>query len=101
MDLVSGMRAQIDHELARPENSAFRSASNGFPGLGKQVWDIGMAIKHTHRQLGYALESIVDRLVKSGELQSLFAQTDLRYSVPGYYRDFLDERAIAAAEGKD
>jgi hypothetical protein len=27
------------------------------------------------------------------------ASQQLRYSVPGYYREFLDEQAIARAEG--
>lgn len=96
---VMGMRSEIDHELAKPENKAFKAAGNGFPGIVKQVWDVGMAIKHTHRQLGYALEAIVDRLVKTGEMNELMASQNLRYSVPGYYRDFLDEQAIARAEG--
>ncbi|MBN7770435.1 transporter substrate-binding domain-containing protein [Marinobacter daepoensis] len=96
---VMGMRSEIDHELAKAENSKFRAASNGFPGIGKQVWDVGLAIKHTHRQLGYALEAIVDKLVKSGEMNELMAGLNLRYSVPGYYRNFLDEEAIARAEG--
>ena len=96
---VMGMRSEIDHELAKPQNGDFKAAGNGFPGIGKQVWDVGMAIKHTHRQLGYALEAIVDRLVKTGEMNELMASQNLRYSVPGYYRDFLDEQAIARAEG--
>jgi len=97
---VMGMRSEIDHELAKPENEGFKSAGNGFPGIGKQVWDVGMAIKHTHRQLGYALEAIVDRLVKTGEMNELMVEQNLRYSVPGYYRAFLDEQAIARAEGE-
>ncbi|WP_417530105.1 substrate-binding periplasmic protein [Marinobacter lipolyticus] len=97
---VMGMRAEIDHEMSRPENRAFQLAGNGFPAIGKQVWDVGMAIKHTHRQLGYALEAIIGDLVKSGDLQSLFAQLDLRYSVPQYYREFLSEEALAKAAGE-
>ncbi|MBW0147565.1 substrate-binding periplasmic protein [Marinobacter arenosus] len=96
---VMGMRAEIDHELAKPENAAFQLAGNGFPGLGKQVWDVGMAIKHTHRQLGYALEEIIGNLVKTGELDGVFANLELQYSVPQYYREFLSEEAIARAEG--
>lgn len=96
---VMGMRAEIDHELAKPENSQFRAAGNGFPGIGKQVWDVGMAVKSNHRQLGYAVESIVGDLVKSGELDAVFADLDLRYGVPQYYREFLSEEAIARAEG--
>ncbi|MBD3641778.1 MAG: transporter substrate-binding domain-containing protein [Marinobacter sp.] len=97
---VMGMRSEIDHELAKPENSAFRPADNGFPGIGKQVWDVGMAIKHTHRQLGYALEAIVDKLVRNGEMDALFADLELRYSVPQYYREFLEPEALARAEGE-
>ncbi|MCM0613345.1 transporter substrate-binding domain-containing protein [Marinobacter sediminum] len=96
---VMGMRAEIDHELAKPENRQFRAAGNGFPGIGKQVWDVGMAVKSNHRQLGYAVESIVGDLVKSGELDAVFADLDLRYGVPQYYREFLSEEAIARAEG--
>lgn len=97
---VMGMRAEIDHELSKIENRQFKQAGNGFPGIGKQVWDVGMAIKHTHRQLGYALEEIMGNLVQSGDLDKLFSDLNLRYSVPQYYRAFLSEEAIAQAEGQ-
>lgn len=97
---VMGMRAEIDYQLSKVENSEFKHASNGFPGINKQVWDVGMAIKHTHRQLGYALEEIVGKLVQSGELSELFSQFNLSYSVPQYYREFLGDEAIARAEGQ-
>lgn len=97
---VMGMRSEIDHELARPENDGFEAAGNGFPGIGKQVWDVGMAVKNTHRQLGYAIEAVIADMVKSGEMQSLLAELDLRYDVPRYYREFLGEEALAKAEGR-
>ncbi len=96
---VMGMGAEIDHELAQVENERFKKAENGFPGIGKQVWDVGMAIKHTHRQLGYALEAIIGDLVKSGQVDALFAQNGLSFRVPQYYKEFLSEEAIARAEG--
>lgn len=98
---VMGMRAEIDHELSKPANAHFQRAGNGFPGIGKQVWDVGMAIKHTHRQLGYALESIVDGLVRTGELHALFAGLNLHYSVPNYYQKFLEPKALARAGGEE
>ena len=101
VNAVMGMRAEIDHELGKAENDDFKLADNGFPGIGKQVWDVGMAIKHTHRQFGYALEAIMDRLVKSGEMHDLFEREGLSYSVPGYYREFLDETMIERAEGAE
>jgi hypothetical protein len=59
-----------------------------------------MAIKHTHRQLGYALEEIVGKLVQSGELSELFSRFSLSYSIPQYYREFLSGEAIAQAESR-
>ena len=32
---VMGMRSEIDHELAKPQNGDFKAAGNGFPGIGK------------------------------------------------------------------
>lgn len=97
---VMGMRAEVEHELARPGKGDFRLADNGFPGIGRQAWDVGMAIRQNHRQLGYALEAVIDRLVRSGEMAALFREKGLSYSVPGYYREFLEGDALARAEGR-
>lgn len=86
---VMGMRAEIDHEIKVNADHGFKPADNGFPGIGKQVWDVGMAVKHTHRQLGYAIEAIVDRMVREGEVQEIFARHGLRYSIPSYYQEIL------------
>lgn len=96
---VMGMRAEIDHELAKAENASFKAADNGFPGIGKQVWDVGMAVKNTNHQLAYAFEEIIGKLVKSGELNTMFSDLNLRYRAPQYYRDFLSDEAMVKAEG--
>ncbi|GGX85824.1 hypothetical protein GCM10007160_11260 [Litchfieldella qijiaojingensis] len=88
---VMGMRAEIDHELGIHSEHGFVAASNGFPGMGKQVWDVGMAVKHTHRQLGYAIEEIVDRMVREGEMAEIFERHGLRYSMPGFYEEILND----------
>lgn len=90
---VMGMRAEIDHQLATRADDRFRAAGNGFPNVGKQVWDVGMAVKHTHRQLGYAIEAIVDKLVREGEMEQIYAGHGLRYSIPGYYDEILETAA--------
>lgn len=88
---VMGMRAEIDYALAQHGEHGFLPASNGFPGISKQVWDVGMAVKHTHRQLGYAIEAIVDRMVRNGELAAIFDRYGLRYSMPGFYQEILND----------
>lgn len=90
---VMGMRAEIDHQLVLHRGNNFRPAINGFPGMGKQVWDVGMAVKHTHRQLGYAIEAIVDQMVRSGDMAAIFENHGLRYSMPGFYQEILNTAA--------
>lgn len=90
---VMGMRAEVDLELHKRPDSGFVAANNGFPAIGKQVWDVGMAVKHTHRQLGYAIEAIVDGMVRDGEIEAIFARHGLRYSMPGYYDEILGAKA--------
>ncbi|TFH86297.1 transporter substrate-binding domain-containing protein [Billgrantia azerbaijanica] len=89
VNAVMGMRAEIDHELGRYADQDFRAANNGFPGMGKQAWDVGMAVKHTHRQLGYAIEAIVDDMVREGEMAEIFERHGLRYSMPAFYEEIL------------
>ncbi|WP_152205319.1 transporter substrate-binding domain-containing protein [Marinobacter changyiensis] len=86
---VMGMRAEVDLELHKRPDSGFVAATNGFPAIGKQVWDVGMAVKHTHRQLGYAIEAIVDGMVRDGEIEAIFARHGLRYSMPAFYDEIL------------
>ncbi|PXY00020.1 substrate-binding periplasmic protein [Halomonas sp. LBP4] len=86
---VMGMRAEIDHELGAHAGQGFAAAENGFPGMGKQAWDVGMAVKHTHRQLGYAIEAIVDRMVREGEMADIFERHGLRYGMPAFYEEIL------------
>ena len=51
VDAVMGLRSQITslhHQLqssASPKSSQYQLANNAFPLLGKQKWDIGMAVK--------------------------------------------------------
>ncbi|KPQ03020.1 ABC transporter substrate-binding protein [Marinobacter sp. HL-58] len=86
---VMGMRAEIEYQLEAHADDGFTKAGNGFPGMSKQVWDVGLAVRHTHRALGYAIAAIVDRMVRSGEMAELYASHGLSYSRPGYYDDIL------------
>jgi ABC-type amino acid transport substrate-binding protein len=86
---VMGMRAEIEHQLEAYQDNGFTKAGNGFPGMTKQVWDVGLAVRHTHRALGYAIGAIVDRMVRSGEMAELYASHGLSYNRPGYYDEIL------------
>ena len=63
------------------------SWENLVAGIQSKKWDLGMAIKHSYRQLGYAVEEVVDGMVRSGEMAQLFKRYGLTYELPGLYQD--------------
>lgn len=82
---VMGMRAELEHNLEAYPDRPFTMANNGFPGISKQSWDVGIAVRHLHRALGYSVEAIADRMVRNGEMAELYRQHGLSYSRPAYY----------------
>jgi hypothetical protein len=55
--------------------------------MGRQVWDIGMAVHETNRQLAYALEEKLEELILAGDLKQLYGRYGLRYELPGLYQE--------------
>lgn len=55
--------------------------------MGKQIWDIGMAVHESNRQLSYALEEKLEELILAGEVRKLYAQYGLQHEVPELYQD--------------
>ncbi|MFB2704730.1 substrate-binding periplasmic protein [Marinobacter shengliensis] len=82
---VMGMRAELEHYTKGFSDRPFVPASNGFPGITKQSWDVGIAVRHLHRALGYSVEAVVDRMVRNGEMAELYEQHGLSYGRPAYY----------------
>jgi polar amino acid transport system substrate-binding protein len=87
VNAVMAMRSEIDNLLFAANDARYQVAENAFPSIGKQQWDVGMAVKSTYRQLGYAIEEVVDQMVRSGEMKALFAAYGLSYELPGLYQD--------------
>nr|WP_298173621.1 transporter substrate-binding domain-containing protein [uncultured Pseudomonas sp.] len=87
VDAVMAMRGEIDWQLAQAADSNLALAENAYPDMGKQVWDIGMAVHESNRQLAYALEEKLEELILAGELERLYARYGLRYELPGLYQD--------------
>jgi len=46
-----------------------------------------MAVKHTYRQLGYAIEEVVDGMVRNGEMKRIYQSYGLTYEIPALYQD--------------
>lgn len=86
---VMAMRGELEYYLAGYPEHDFRLAEAVFPGISRQQWDIGMAVRHTHRQLGHAVEALVDGAVRDGSLGELFTAHALAYHMPDFYAEIL------------
>lgn len=84
---VMSMRSEADHWLSRVNNPKLKLAENGFPMIGKQKWDIGMAIRQSDRQLGNEIDWIMERMILSGEVEQLFNKLGLQHELPGLYQE--------------
>jgi ABC-type amino acid transport substrate-binding protein len=87
VDAVMAMRAEVDWLVSEAGDVKFKLGENGYPSMGKQKWDIGMAVKHTYRQLGYAIEEVVDGMVRNGEMDKIYRSYGLSYEIPALYQE--------------
>ena len=87
VDAVMALRGEIDWQLKQAANPTFAKAENAYPDMGKQVWDIGMAVHESNRQLAYVLEEKLEELILAGEVRTLYAQYGLQYELPELYQD--------------
>jgi polar amino acid transport system substrate-binding protein len=85
VDAVMGLTSQISHYQGKLSKENYPLAKNAFPMIGRQQWDIGMAVKADYRQLGYAVADIVENLVKTGGMEKIFAQYNVTYKLPSLY----------------
>lgn len=84
---VMGTQSQLQWGSARLARSEqLLMADIPFPNLLKRSWDVGMAVKDNHRQLAYAVEDIVEVMVKSGQFDRLYRRYGVQYSKPDRYR---------------
>lgn len=93
---VMAMRSEVDWLLKRDDNPRFRLAENSFPTMGKQVWDVGIAVRETDRQLGYAVETVLDQMIRGGEMQQIFNRYGVRFNAPSFYQ--VEQAAQAVSE---
>lgn len=85
VDAVMGLRSQVSHYQHQLASPSYQLASNAFPMIGTQQWDIGMAVKSDYRQLGYAVGDIVNDMIKQGIMEKIFLQYHAIYQMPDLY----------------
>jgi len=90
VDAVMGLRSQITHYQHQLDANTYQLATNAFPMIGQQQWDLGMAVKNDYRQLSYAVADIVEAMIKKGLMQKIFTQYHAHYQAPSLYSELSD-----------
>lgn len=52
------------------------------PGLARDSWTLGVAVRHNWRPLSYAIDDILVAAVNDGKIEEIFKQHGLRYAPP-------------------
>jgi ABC-type amino acid transport substrate-binding protein len=86
VDAVMAMRGEVDWQLHQAADPQLALAENAYPNLGKQAWEIGMAVHESNRQLAYAVEEALEGMIRDGRLKAMYATYGLRYEVPEMYQ---------------
>ena len=86
VDAVMAMRGEVDWQLHQFKDQQWSLAENAYPNMGRQTWEIGMAVHESNRQLAYAVEEALEALIRDGEVQRIYAAYGLRYDVPEMYQ---------------
>jgi len=86
VDATMAMRGEIDWMLHKANDRHLKLAENAYPNMGKQAWDLGMAVHESNRQLAYALEGALELLIEDGAIEAIFARYGLRYELPELYQ---------------
>ncbi len=77
---VMGARTQLEHGLA--EGLALHQPP--LPGLAVGRWTVGIAVRHTYRQLGYAVDAAIQAAVEDGRLAAIFESHGLAWQAPSW-----------------
>ncbi|MBK5418308.1 substrate-binding periplasmic protein [Pseudomonas sp. TH31] len=86
VDAVMAMRGEIDWQVHEANDPQVALAQNAYPNMGKQRWEIGMAVHESNRQLSYAVEEALEALIREGSVQAIYARYGLQYEVPEMYQ---------------
>ncbi|MCF7202551.1 substrate-binding periplasmic protein [Pseudomonas oligotrophica] len=87
VDATMAMRGEIDWLVGQSGDEHFKLAENAYPNMGRQAWDLGMAVHESNRQLAYALEAVLEPLIADGEMERIYASHGMRYEKPDLYQD--------------
>ncbi|WP_033920172.1 substrate-binding periplasmic protein [Sphingomonas sp. 37zxx] len=82
-DAAVATRAQAEGMLAKqPPGGRAVIRKSSLPAMASPGWNVGMAVKDNSRDLGDAIERIVEDATKSGEIRALFSVHGVQHRAP-------------------
>ena len=86
VDAVMAMRGELEWLLSQAKDSRLQESDAAYPNLGQSVWEVGMAVHESNRQLAYAVEGLTETMIRDGRMQALYEKYHLTYEVPEMYQ---------------
>ncbi|MGF1474091.1 MAG: substrate-binding periplasmic protein [Geminicoccaceae bacterium] len=77
---VLGPLAQVEYGARNQDNIAVDDVP--LVGLGRGEWTLGVAVRHTYRQLGYAVDDAIRSAIADGRLEAIYADYELTFRPP-------------------
>jgi ABC-type amino acid transport substrate-binding protein len=82
-DVVAVMapQSQIEASLG-PDLKRFELSTVSMYGFGRSTWVVGVAVNDESRDLGYAVEDIIAKLMENGVIKQIFSTYGISYRPP-------------------
>jgi len=77
-----GSRAQAEWVAFQESDIESGIAQPPMPGIVRNGWPIGIAVKHDSRDLGYAVGDVLTELTESGQMQAIYAKYGVEWLPP-------------------
>lgn len=78
-DFTVATTAQIEAAVADHPDAGIQVRKGALPLMFSPGWDIGIAVKDNARNLGFALEATIDKMIDDGRMKALFAHHGVQW----------------------
>ena len=80
LDGVLAQKAEVEYLTQDIPN--FETVVPVMPGYGSPSWQVGVAVHHAYRALGYMVDDAMAELIASGRMEQIFASYGVKWVAP-------------------
>ena len=82
VNAVMGAKGQLQHRANASDSDAITSHMPPMPGLAIGEWTLGLAVRHTNRDLGYEVDYIIEQALADGTIVDIFKRYHVDFMAP-------------------